>query len=93
MTERLHYSTVRPICGRINMQLGLSKTGAPLTGRHNWIAGALTLENGGYGTWAVGRVTGKRGGVTDIYRGKLRDCKAYLDGIEHGLKLTLQEGK
>jgi hypothetical protein len=75
------------------MQLGISKTGAPLAGRRNWLAGALTLENSGYGTWAVGRVTCKAGGVTDIYRGKLRDCKAYLDGIEHGLKLTLKEGK
>jgi hypothetical protein len=92
MTERLHYTTVRPIADRINRLAGISVTGAPLRGRKDWIEGALTLESGGYGTWSVCRVTSKRGGCTDVHRGKLRDCKAYLEGIEHGLKLTLRKG-
>ena len=88
--SRLHYSSVREIAYKVNRMAGLSETGHPLKARSNWICGALTLENGGYGTWSVGKITSTRGGVTDIYRGKLVECKAYLEGMEQAL--TLMKG-
>jgi hypothetical protein len=93
MNEKLHHAVVRSNADRINRLTGISETGAPLRlagGRRRWLTGALTLENAGYGTWSIARITSSQGGVSDIYRGKLRECAAFLEGIEAGL--TLIEG-
>jgi len=89
MTERLTYDKVRQLAGTVNRLAGISANGAPLRSRRDWIVGALTVENSGYGTWSVARVTGSAGGCADLFRGKLRECDAFLRGME----LTLKEGK
>jgi len=66
--------------------MGVSTSGAPLRKRNDWIPGALTVENSGYGHWSVARVTNKRGGCSDLFRGKLRECDAFLRGMETSLK-------
>ena len=89
MSERLSYDKVRQRAGRINILLGVSKSGAPLRAARDWIPGAVTLENSGYGYWSVAKVTNTRGGCSDLFKGKLRECDAFLQGMQ----LTLAEGK
>lgn len=89
MTERLTYEQVRAVAGRVNRLAGWSANGSPIRKRREWIPNALTVENSGYGHWSVARITNTRGGCSDVFRGKLRECDAFLRGME----LTLTEGK
>lgn len=95
--NKLHHSDVRCIADKVNRLRGVNPDGfgSPIIGNGKWVVGAITLENNAYGLWEIGMITNQRGAVRTITRGKLRECKQFLDGMLEGIHycVTPTEGK